>query len=355
MTDDFCVCAVPKRFLPRFSKKMRHQTMRAGHTLLSSKPRLSFESQRKQSTHSGLCPQNKFACVMILVILVIICVFGFLYFDVASHSDPIPQSNPENPDQIIIEEVQSPSDPNNNPLAKLNDNPPPNPLNSESIALSSSSAYMNTLNIEDNNFLNLLHRRSLGFDQEDYNMMHEIITEYASYANQQMQADINSNSINGKYITITPAAQMCNRMRAFMGTMLLGILTKRIVFIDIGAEGYAARLNKIFVNPGYEWEFKAIDGGLRARINGATKQKFTFPYEHLQTNKPPSGVIMQQVCGDWTSIAGDKTVLQIESHAAYLPVIARNEQLFKGTLYSFYDYFTSFNIVMCLLSINSCD
>ena len=83
-----------------------------------------------------------------------------------------------------------------------------------------------------------------------------------------------------------------------------------------------------------EWELKSIDGGLRARINGASKQKYTFPYEHLLTNKPPSGVIMQQVCGDWTSISGDKSVIQIESHAAYLPVMARNEQLFKGLFVS---------------------
>ena len=99
-------------------------------------------------------------------------------------------------------------------------------------------------------------------------MMQSILSKYAAFAKETMANDVNSNTLKGKYIILTPAAQMCNRMRAFMGTMLLGLLTQRVVFIDIGAEGYAARLNHIFENPGYEREFKSIPNELKSLING---------------------------------------------------------------------------------------
>ena len=50
----------------------------------------------------------------------------------------------------------------------------------------------------------------------------------------------------GKYLIIIPAAQMCNRMRSHMGAIYLGLLTKRIVLIDIATDRYAARLNTVF-------------------------------------------------------------------------------------------------------------
>merc|ERR1712176_446271 len=100
-------------------------------------------------------------------------------------------------------------------------------------------------------------------------MGESIIKEYALFANDMMTKDIEYGILSGKYIVITPAAQMCNRMRAFMGTIFLGIMTQRVVFIDIGAEGYAARLNKIFKSPGYEWEFRSLPKKFQSLINNA--------------------------------------------------------------------------------------
>ena len=306
---------------------MKHPLMRPGSTMLASRQKLTFEQRKKQS-QSGLCSvKNKFICVLFIINLVIVIIFCTIYFDVASHSTPIfPEESSSNNGPIIIEEGQPPQT-INDPSSSDNSNPIITDI--DKLSLTSNTAYMTTLNIEDDDFLHLLHRRALGFSKTEYDMMYSIMTQYGQFATEQMNKDIESSQLSGKYIIITPAAQMCNRMRAFMGTMLLGILTKRIVFIDIGAEGYAARLNNIFINPGYEWEYKSVDGRLKKLINGGSQQKWTFPYEHLKKNRPPDATIMRQVCNNWQDVA-DKSVWQIDSHAAYLPVMARNEQLYKS-------------------------
>ncbi len=124
---------------------------------------------------------------------------------------------------------------------------------------------------------------------------------------------------------------MCNRMRAFMCSMLLAILTKRVVFIDIVAEGYAARFNNIVITHSYQWKLKSTPSKLKNMLSSTRNmtQKFTFPYEWLQKNRAPNGVIINQICNDdW--INNRKSVFEIDSHAAFLPLMASNGNLCKS-------------------------
>eukprot|EP01083_Nonionella_stella_P050180 133570_1 len=206
------------------------------------------------------------------------------------------------------------------------------------LSITSRTAYISTLDIENPNFLKLLHRRSLGFELSEYQMMKSILTEYGSFAKQTMERDTANMRLDGDYIVITPAAQLCNRMRAFMGSVLLGLLTQRVVLIDIGAEGYAARLNNIFISPGYEWEYESIPSQLRGLLASAGQSRWTFPYEWLHKNKAVSGIIANQVCDSYCNGEAckpgnnGKRVWKIDSHAGYLPVMARNEHLWGAVV-----------------------
>lgn len=290
--------------------------------MMASRARLNFSQKQKSlQQQSSFCNiKNKVYCLSLTVITIIIILFATIYFDVASHSNTPSQPirKQQNNANIIIES-DNPSSENSDEFQ----------INSADIAITSNTAYMSTLDINDDNFLHLLHRRSLGFGSTDYNMMQSILSQYGSFANRIIASDISSGSLSGKYIIITPAAQMCNRMRAFMGTIFLGLMTQRIVFIDIGAEGYAARLNKIFKSPGYEWEYRSLPNKFKTMIDSAPSNHWTFPYEPSGSQ---SSIILKQVCSDWT--IDDKVVWKIDSHAAYLPVMARNKVLFQGVMHS---------------------
>ena len=75
------------------------------------------------------------------------------------------------------------------------------------------------------------------------------------------------------------------------------------------------------------------------RLSSGSKQHWSFPYEWLNKNQPVSGIILNQVCdaycwGEGVCKPGDdgKNIWDIDSHAAYLPVMARNENLYKGKI-----------------------
>ncbi|ETO08648.1 hypothetical protein RFI_28740 [Reticulomyxa filosa] len=215
---------------------------------------------------------------------------------------------------------------------------------------------------DEENVYHYLSRRWHGFAPTDYAHMKQIIASYAKFHTAIVHHDSNSGAstpLKGKYIILHPAAQMCNRLRAHMGTIYLvqevqgvqkkcrgvlfffyylskkkkkkripilhkyicnniGILTRRIVLIDIGAENYAARLDGVFKNPGFCWEYQKIADTLRSKLEKASTKQLAFPYETEMGYE-------QIICNRWLS---DTTpVWNLNSHAAFLPLIARNVHL----------------------------
>ncbi|ETO18289.1 hypothetical protein RFI_18986, partial [Reticulomyxa filosa] len=123
------------------------------------------------------------------------------------------------------------------------------------------------LNLSSEDLYHMMSRKWHGFDPVDYQRMKKIIQSYAKFHSSIVRHDSQSSAstpLKGKYIILYPAAQMCNRLRAHMGAIhplyhqivkmcvdCAGIVTRRVVFIDISAENYAARLDGIFKNPGF--------------------------------------------------------------------------------------------------------
>jgi len=295
--------------------------------MLSSRTRLSFNEARKRQQQSGSCIQNRITCILLTFILFIMAIFVAVYFDVASHASLAVISSTDPPEDVIYDDANKSPDAASHPSPFGSNAQSDGPSSTRTI--SSYPGYTHSLDPKDANFVNLLHRRSLGFSADDHSAMHSIITKYAAFATETMANDAKSGTLNGKYIVLTPAAQMCNRMRAFMGSMLLGLLTQRVVFIDIGAEGYAARFNHIFKSPGYEWEYRAIPNELKSMM-GKSGQKHTFPYEWLNKDRAASGTVHKMVCDEW--LGNTNAVWSINSHAAYLPVMARNANLYRAVV-----------------------
>ena len=82
---------------------------------------------------------------------------------------------------------------------------------------------------------------------------------------------------------------MCLRIRAFMGAFYLGIVTRRLVFIDIST----STLDDAFMNPGFTWELSKMSETIRNGLKFVSSKRLIFPYEG--TGKQQTNML----CFDW--------------------------------------------------------